>query len=579
MKNVFRRIVPILLAIAVLGCAVWYLFVYDRDFTRDLLVTQARYLDDAGYHDLAAWFYDQAYLHADNDASVAIELAEQYRDSGNYTKAEYTLTKAISKKPSVELYTTLCSLFVEQDKLIDAVALLDNISDASLKLELDALRPAAPAAGQAPGFYSQYITVELTAESGTLLYTTTREYPSVTKDQYTSPISLGEGETTVYAMCVGENGLVSTVSVFGYTVGGVIEEVTFADAAMEAEVRKLLQLSETDPVYSNMLWDIEEFSVPQDASVYSDLTRMTGLVRLTIHKANAAELTVLSSLPQLQELTITHTSPDRQVMNAIAKMTDLRKLTMAYCNLNDLYFLSDLQKLTYLDLSYNFIKDLSALSRLASLETLYLSNNAIADLSPLSGLNGLLKLNVGHNSITTILPVCSIRTLVDLNVSNNLLEDLSDLDLLPSLKQLDASYNRLETVTVLGRCSALAKLDISNNDLEDIHALENLVGLKDLNCSYNAIYALPGWTTDCMLVNLNAAYNQIDDLEPLSGLQRLNVLNLDYNADLDSVEDLAACPNLIKVDLFGTRVTDVSSLTQQSIIVNYNPTDVDVDLD
>ena len=152
MRNVFRRIVPILLAIAVLGCAVWYLFVYDRDFTRDLLVTQARYLDDAGHHDLAAWFYDQAYLHADNDASVAIELAEQYRDAGNYTKAEYTLTKAISKKPSVELYTTLCSLFVEQDKLIDAVALLDNISDASLKLELDALRPAAPAAGQAPRF-------------------------------------------------------------------------------------------------------------------------------------------------------------------------------------------------------------------------------------------------------------------------------------------------------------------------------------------------------------------------------------------------------------------------------------------
>ena len=579
MKNVFRRIVPLLLAIAVLGCAVWYLFVYDRDFTRDMLVTQARYLDDSGHHDLAAWFYDQAYLHADNDASVAIELAQQYRDANNYTKAEYTLTKAISKNPSVELYTALCNLFVTQDKLIDAVALLDNISDASLKLELDALRPSAPVADQTPGFYSQYISVGLSAESGTLLYTTDREYPSVSADQYNGPISLGEGETKVYAMCIGENGLVSPMAVFGYTIGGVIEEVTFSDASVEAEVRSLLQLSETDVIYSNMLWDIEEFSVPQDAAVYSDLTKMTGLTKLTVYNAHSEELTVLSSMSALRELTVTNASPSRQILNAIGNMEGLERLTLAYCDLNDLSFLSGLQELSYLDLSYNFIQDLSPLSQLTALETLYLSNNAIADLSPLAGLNGLKKLNLSHNSITTIQPVCSIRTLVSLNVSSNLLEDLSDLDLLPSLEQLDASYNRLESVTVLGRCSALTGVDISNNQLDDIHALENLRNLMELNCSYNFITDLPDWSQECKLVELNAAYNGIDDLAPLSGLQWLNVVNLDYNEELDSVEALADCPNLIKVDLFGTRVTDVSSLTQQSIIVNYNPTDINVNVD
>ena len=78
---------------------------------------------------------------------------------------------------------------------------------------------------------------------------------------------------------------------------------------------------------------------------------------------------------------------------------------------------------------------------------------------------------------------------------------------------------------------------------------------------------------------MNASYNELYDLEPLSGMQWLNVVNVDYNTDVDDVEPLADCPNLIKVDLFGTQVTDVSSLTQQSIIVNYNPTDIDVDLD
>ena len=108
MKYILQRTVTILLALAVLGCAVWYLFVYDRDFTRDMLVSQARYLDDAGHHELAALFYDYAYHHADNDASVALELAEQYKEVGNFTKAEFTLTKAISKNPTVELYVALC---------------------------------------------------------------------------------------------------------------------------------------------------------------------------------------------------------------------------------------------------------------------------------------------------------------------------------------------------------------------------------------------------------------------------------------------------------------------------------------
>ena len=578
MKNVLRRIVPLLLAIAVVGCAVWYLFVYDPEFTRDMLVTQARYLDDAGYHEIAAWVYDQAYHHADNDASVAIELAEQYREVGNYTKAEFTLSKAISKNPTVELYTAMCKLFVEQDKLIDAVALLDKISDPTLKLALNDLRPAAPVVDQTPGFYNQYITVELTCTNGTLLYSTDREYPSVTEDRYADPITLGDGETTIYALCVGENGLVSPMSVYGFTVGGVIEEVTFADAAIETAVRNMLNLIETEPVYSNALWSIEAFTVPQEALVYSDLAKMTGLRALTIYNAKSEELSVLNSLPQLAELTVTGCTPDRQVLNYISSMSGLKKLTLAQCNLSDLAILATLQDLTYLDLSYNFIKDLSPLSRMEDLETLYLSNNAISDLSPLGGLSSLRQLNVAHNAISSLLPICTLRNLKTLNVSYNQLEELGDLDLLPELKSLDASYNQLDTITVLGRCGALTKLDISNNQLEDIDPLENINALMDLNCSYNQLTRLPEWSTRCSLVTLDASFNNITNISPLSNLQSLNVVNLDYNPNLKNIDDLGYCPNLVEVDLFGTKVVDVEILTRQSIIVNYNPTEIEVEL-
>ena len=78
MKHNLKRILPILLAILVIGSIVWYVFVYDRDFTRDMLVKQARFFEQQGNQSVAAWLYDQAYIYSGSDDKVAIELAEQF---------------------------------------------------------------------------------------------------------------------------------------------------------------------------------------------------------------------------------------------------------------------------------------------------------------------------------------------------------------------------------------------------------------------------------------------------------------------------------------------------------------------
>ena len=46
---------------------------------------------------------------------------------------------------------------------------------------------------------------------------------------------------------------------------------------------------------------------------------------------------------------------------------------------------------------------------------------------------------------------------------------------------------------------------------------------------------------------------------------------MDYNEDIESIDVLADCPVLIQVNVYGTKVKDVKKLTDQSIIVNYNP--------
>ena len=159
MKKALKIIVPLLLAIAVICSMLWYFLVYDRAFTKDMLLWSARTLEQDGKHELAAWLYNITYQQASYEDDIAIELANQYKTIGNYTKAEYTIAEAIATKPTAELYIALCNLYVQQDKLLDAVALLDTIANPQIKAELDAIRPSAPILTPEPGFYSQYITV------------------------------------------------------------------------------------------------------------------------------------------------------------------------------------------------------------------------------------------------------------------------------------------------------------------------------------------------------------------------------------------------------------------------------------
>ena len=47
MKRFFKVFIPIVLVLSIIACMGWYLLIYDRDFTRDMLLNGARYLDMA----------------------------------------------------------------------------------------------------------------------------------------------------------------------------------------------------------------------------------------------------------------------------------------------------------------------------------------------------------------------------------------------------------------------------------------------------------------------------------------------------------------------------------------------------
>lgn len=578
MKRAFRIIIPLVLVVSILFCTGWYLLVYDPAFTRDILVTVARKFEDSGNLSASAWFYNYAYKHAGDNDSVALELSNQYKVSGNYTKAEYTLTTAIADGGGIDLYTALSKLYVEQNKLLDAVRMIGNIANKDIKAQLEQMRPAAPTCTPDPSVdgshYTQYITIDISAKAKAMYVNANGEFPSTETDLYNKQgIVLHDGENKIYAIAVGENGLVSPVSIFSFTVGGVVKDVEFVDPVIEQNFRDILKVGKDKVIKTSDLWTIQEFTVPADAKKLDDLQHLVFLKTLKMDAAPSGQLVHISQLPNLEEVVITNTVVQAEELPYLGQLKSLKKLTMQKCSLSTVSGLEQAGSLTHLVLSNNSLRDIAPLSKLQALEELDLSNNALKDVLALSGLKNLITLDLSHNDLTSLSALSTASSLENLNVANNSLTELTGVAELSHLVNLNASNNSLSAVSLLSANTELEVLNISDNKISDISALSALTKLTNFTFSNNKVTALPAWGSNCALVNINGSNNQIQSLEPLKGLYQLNNVFMDDNQAISNIEVLKTCPTLIQVNVSRTNVTkhsQVTALTNMGVIVVYD---------
>lgn len=569
MNKSLKRILPIILALLIIASIIWYLFIYDRAFTQNFLLDQARYFDDKGDHATAAWIYDLTYHYSGQDETVAIELAQQFKDRGNYTKAEATLASAIADGGTAELYIALCKTYIEQDKLLDAVTMLDRITDPTVREQINAMRPAAPTATPEPGYYSQYITLEFPADEGTLYLSTDGSYPTTSKPAENT-LTLPAGETVIYALRMNESGLVSPLAILGYTISGVIEPVELTDALLNEAVRKAMNVDAATQLFSNDLWNITTLELPQGAASYKELIRLPYLQSLTIIGSQNVSLEGLGNLGNLTELVIKDSYLKPEDLQLIASLPNLKKLTLANCGLSGIQHLSAAKDLTYLDLSDNSIGDFTALAFMGSLEHLNLSHNALTSLNSISGLASLKWLDVSYNSLISVVPVSGCKNLTYLDISHNTVAALTGVESLPGLQVLKTAGNELTDLTPLSNLSALTELDVSDNTLTDISCLAGLTALQHLHLPRNQVTALPAWGKDSQLVTLDATSNLLTNVDVLSGFEMLNYVFVDYN-QIKNIDSLYRCRNLIKVSIYGNPVKDVSKVVDEGIIVLYDP--------
>lgn len=573
MKKLFRIIIPIILTLLILVSIAWYCFVYDRNFTRDMLLSQARYLSTNGKPSAASWFYDRAYELSGEDENVAIELANQFKSAGNFTKAEYTLSSAIADGGDANVYIALCKTYVQENKLLDAVNMLDNVTDAAIKAELDGLRPAAPAVTPEPGFYNEYIRVSLSGE-GAIYYTTDIEYPSTGDAPYSDPITLPAGETVIRAVSVSSNGLVSPLVTYKFTVGGVIEEVSFTDPTIEASVREILSVDEDKVLFTNDLWNITSYTIPEGAMNLQDIENLPYLKSLSISGQTLDTVSFLATLSHLEELNITDSHFSSSELEIIAALPALKHLTLSECSISTVAGLENARNLETLNLSNNTIRNLSPLASMANLKTLDLDHNAVTNLADLSVLSNLEQLDVSYNSIIALDPLTNCTNLQQLDASHNRITSIDPIGSLPGLKMLNLSSNSISDISPLAGCPALVELDISKNTVSDLSSLSVLTNLEIFNFANNQATALPQWGIESRLRSIDGSYNQIESISVLRDLQYLTHIFMDYNA-LTSIDAIADCFSLVQINVYGNEIENVDALKEHEIIVNWDPTAAD----
>ena len=552
MKYILKIFLIVLLVVAIIGAACWFFLVQRPDLTMSVFAHWGDYFYDAGRYNRAVSLYETACKLSPNNANLPVRLAQAYINSGNYTKAEYTLVSAITNNPeSVQLYVALSKTYIEQDKILDAEQMLDRITSADVKAQIDALRPNVPVLSPESGYYSEYIDVAVTATGGTAYLAVNQDYPSIETDAYEAPVTLEAGDSKVVVVTVAENGLVSDAVYGGYTIGSVVEEVTLSDSALDSYVRELLGKSASDTIMSDELWELEELTLPEGVQDISDLTRFAGLKTLTIQNATGLDLSVLPQLTTLQTLDLSGTTLPTSTLDAIGTLPELKKLVLQGCAVTAINPLVGLSNLEYLDLTNNSVSDLTAITALEHLKDLYLTNNPVKSITYLNSCLELERLHIEN---------CGVSRLSSLAGNT-------------SLQELYASNNEISDISVLCDCVSLSVLDISDNQVKDVSVIANLPELTYFLASHNQIESLPAFdTATCKLVRINVNNNQLTDLSPLKGLPALNYIFADYNqiSDISGLED---CPLLTQLNLFDNPVNEaqVKALQEIGRIVNYTP--------
>jgi len=229
----------------------------------------------------------------------------------------------------------------------------------------------------------------------------------------------------------------------------------------------------------------------------------------------------------------------------ISNLVALKFLNLDSTQIDSLNDLRNLVNLRSLDLDNTRISDISVLSRLVKLRDLNLDRTDVSDISVLENLTELEVLGLNNTTISDINPLRNLTKIVSLELNNNNVFDISPLLNLIRLKTLWLGGSKVVDVQPLEKLSSVTTLGLSSTAIANLNPLK---GMRSLQVLY-----IDG--------------TNVSDVSPLSGLKGLNAVNLD-NTPVSDISPLAQMQELSSIWVRNTNVTDLAAFEDRNIIIH-----------
>ncbi|CAL6005709.1 Internalin-A_precursor [Hexamita inflata] len=242
----------------------------------------------------------------------------------------------------------------------------------------------------------------------------------------------------------------------------------------------------------------------------TDISPLEGLSNLEYLNLEDNQVTDISPISDLNNLVILilkfkklNPTDDRASINFELMPANLNVLVIKWYYLKSLQGIHKLQKLQYLNLSFNQLRDIKQLQCLVSLNTLNLSNNDLVFIEPLLNLKKLNIINISYNSI----PQSQITQLQQERKINQLKHNYNQLvtDSQKQLIQFDTIY--LQNVKIITKSNQqLIKTKINRTQFKQFKQVDYKLKVQQAitNCfnQQNYIYS-------CIIYLFNNLQNDV----------------------------------------------------------------------
>ena len=249
----------------------------------------------------------------------------------------------------------------------------------------------------------------------------------------------------------------------------------------------------------------------------------------------------------VEDTIITSLSPVYEILQQIAKTTEVN--VAGDVNIENLYPLSELSELRFLDCSNTKVSDINPIRNLNKIKELNISGTDVTDISNLKYANVVQVFKADNTPISDISVVSFFKDLNNLSLANTKVSDINPLAVCINLTTLNLSGTQITDLAPLTNLLNLYDLDISNTPVSDISPLHALVNLHFLNIEGTHVTDLAPLNNLDGLNEINFSNTKISDLMPLDKMSRLSKIYCDNSLVDKKMTDtfMSSNPNVLVI--------------------------------